>query len=68
MNHGNEFCSIFQEELFRASLSAKNEEISKMTDVLRSVRAELAREVQLVHKLNAQVVAHIFFLIVELLH
>ena len=47
--------------MFRASLSAKSEEISKMTDVLRSVRAELAREVQLVHKLNAQVVAHIFF-------
>jgi hypothetical protein len=31
-----------------------------MTDVLRSVRAELAREVHLVHKLNAQVIFTIF--------
>jgi len=45
------------EELFRASLTAKNEEISKITDVLFTVRKELGREVAHVQTLNAQLAA-----------
>ncbi len=44
-----------QEELFKASLVAKNEEISKINDILKEVSDELTRELCLVHKLNAQV-------------
>ena len=46
---------VTQEELFKASLVAKNEEISKINDILKEVSDELTRELCLVHKLNAQV-------------
>jgi hypothetical protein len=46
---------VTQEELFKASLFAKNEEISKIQDILKGISDELTRELVLVHKLNAQV-------------